>query len=145
MRVTKREAQAPGFSRGEDAKLMTDMILGSVAMAVLKDDWDWAAYLDTLRWDVIDEAGNRIPLVVDVRVFPDRGQVEGITLLVHSVYVRPFDVIVPCLPDNADGISRVLSSLLGKVVDGCRDSGYDNPKGAAVSTGDGLVGLALIE
>lgn len=101
-------------------------------MAVLRDDWDWARYLGSLRWDVTDKDGNPIPLAVDVRRGCDA--VERIDLMVHSAYVKPFDVKVP-----------VLHTLLERVMDGCVASGYADPKGAAVSTGDGLVDLAVID
>lgn len=101
-------------------------------MAVLRDDWDWARYLGSLRWDVTDKDGNLIPLTVDVRRGCDA--VERIDLMVHSAYVKPFDVKVP-----------VLRALLERVMDGCVASGYADPKGAAVSTGDGLVDLAVID
>lgn len=62
-------------------------------MAVLRDDWDWARYLGSLRWDVTDKDGNLIPLTVDVRRGCDA--VERIDLMVHSAYVKPFDVKFP--------------------------------------------------
>ena len=108
-------------------------------MAVLRDDWDWARYLGSLRWDVTDKDGNLIPLTVDVRRGCDA--VERIDLMVHSAYVKPFDVKVPVLcPQDASELDGVLRALLERVMDG-----YADPKGAAVSTGDGLVDLAVID
>ena len=113
-------------------------------MAVLRDDWDWARYLGSLRWDVTDKDGNLIPLTVDVRRGCDA--VEWIDLMVHSVYVKPFDVKVPVLcPRDASELDGVLHALLERVMDGCVESGYADPRGAAVSTGDGLVDLAVID
>lgn len=113
-------------------------------MAVLRDDWDWARYLGSLRWDVTDKDGNLIPLTVDVRRGCDA--VERIDLMVHSAYVKPFDVKVPVLcPQDASELDGVLHALLERVMDGCVASGCADPKGAAVSTGDGLVDLAVID
>lgn len=42
-------------------------------------------------------------------------------------------------------LDGVLHALLERVMDGCVASGYADPKGAAVSTGDGLVDLAVID
>lgn len=113
-------------------------------MAVLRDDWDWARYLGSLRWDVTDKDGNLIPLTVDVRRGCDA--VERIDLMVHSAYVKPFDVKVPVLcPQDASELDGVLHALLERVMDGCVASGYADPRGAAVSTGDGLVDLAVID
>lgn len=104
-------------------------------MAVLRDDWDWARHLGSLRWDVTDKDGDLIPLAV-----------ERIVLMVHSAYVKPFDVKVPVpCPQDAAGLNGVLHTLLERVIDGCVASGYADPKGAAVSTGDGLVDLAVID
>lgn len=118
-------------------------------MAVLRDDWDWARYLGSLRWDVTDKDGNLIPLAVDVRKGCDMAApsaVERIDLMVHSAYVKPFDVKVPVpCPQDASGLDGVLRALLERVMDGCVASGYADPKGAAVSTGDGLVDLAVID
>lgn len=76
-------------------------------MAVLRDDWDWARYLGSLRWDVTDKDGNLIPLTVDVRRGCDA--VERIDLMVHSAYVKPFDVKVPVLcPQDASELDGVL-------------------------------------
>ena len=103
-------------------------------MAVLRDDWDWARYLGSLRWDVTDKDGNLIPLTVDVRRGCDA--VERIDLMVHSAYVKPFDVKVPVLcPQDASELDGVLHALLERVMDGCVASGYADLKGAAVSTG----------
>lgn len=67
--------------------------------------------------------------------------VGRIVLMVHSAYVKPFDVKVPVpCPQDAAGLDGVLHTLLERVMDGCAD-----PKGAAVSTGDGLVDLAVID
>lgn len=118
-------------------------------MAVLRDDWDWARHLGSLRWDVTDKDGDLIPLAVDVRAVRDRvmpSAVERIVLMVHSAYVKPFDVKVPVpCPQDAAGLNGVLHTLLERVIDGCVASGYADPKGAAVSTGDGLVDLAVID
>jgi len=92
-------------------------------MAVLRDDWDWARYLGSLRWDVTDKDGNPIPLAVDVRRGCDA--VERIDLMVHSAYVKPFDVKVPVLsPQDASELDGVLHTLLERVMDGCVASGY---------------------
>lgn len=118
-------------------------------MAVLRDDWDWARYLGSLRWDVTDKDGNLIPLAVDVRAVRDMAVpsvVERIDLMVHSAYVKPFDVEVPVpCPQDAAGLDGVLHALLERVMDGCVASGYADPKCAAVSTGDRLVDLAVID
>lgn len=88
-------------------------------MAVLRDDWDWARYLGSLRWDVTDKDGNPIPLAVDVRRGCDA--VERIDLMVHSAYVKPFDVKVPVLsPQDASELDGVLHTLLERVMDGVR-------------------------
>lgn len=42
-------------------------------------------------------------------------------------------------------LDGVLRALLERVMDGCVASGYADPKGAAVSTGNGLVDLAVID
>lgn len=118
-------------------------------MVLLRDDWGWAEYLGSLRWDVTDKDGDLIPLAVDVRAVRDRAMpsvVGRIVLMVHSAYVKPFDVEVPVpYPQDAAGLDGVLHTLLERVIDGCVASGYADPKGAAVSTGDGLVDLAVID
>lgn len=117
-------------------------------MVLLRDDWGWVEYLGSLRWDVTDKDGDLIPLAVDVRAVRDMAVpsvVERIVLMVHSAYVKPFDVEVPVpCPQDAAGLDGVLHMLLERVIDGCVASGYADPKGAAVSTGDGLVDLAVI-
>ena len=55
--------------------------------------------------------------------------------------------IMAVLRDDWDcsELDGVLHALLERVMDGCVASGYADPKGAAVSTGDGLVDLAVID
>lgn len=56
--------------------------------------------------------------------------VERIVLMVHSAYVKPFDVKVPVpCPQDAAGLNGVLHKLLERVMDGCVASGYAGSEG----------------